>query len=278
MKNKNPANLSAAGLVEMAKENHRKIMEEASKKEEEHKKRVAALTEKEKELTAKIKAGKEQYEKMKNDFEALEKEQREANLAEIKKSGFTTDDVKSGKININQFHAQGISDDEIKKEVLARTLETLEKSSDAVREKGEEITRLEFELYGTQSDIYHLMTYPVNLLKQSYRRLSDMLDFQLEGMSKDYPVAQSLKIQKEHQLMLIEKGVAVSGGYAWRNISLREAYKVRLDPILQKKHIPMLIEKLDGIEGTETTRMTITFHPAGSFWPGDPIEIMIEKE
>jgi len=278
MKNKNPANLSAESLVEMAKESHEKVMKEASKKEQEHKKRVAALTEKERELTAKIKAGKEQYEKMKDDFEVLEREQREANLAEIRENEFTANDVKSGKITINQFHAAGKQNDELQKMGMVKTIEDLEKSSDLIREKGTEIVRLELALYETQSSIHSLLTHPVKLLRLSYRELGNMLDYQLEGLTKDGCSAQNLKVEKENQILLIENGVGMSGGQVWGNISLKQAYRVRLDPILPKELIVDLLSKLDEIEGTETTRVTVNYHQPGSFWPGDPIEVRIEEE
>jgi len=141
MKNKNPENLSAASLVEMAKESHQKVMKEAEKRERAHKQKVAGLTAKEKGLKAKIEADKKQLEKMITDFEILEREQKEVNLAKIKKNEMTEADVRSGKISIKQFQSQGMKADEIKKEVITRTLEALEKSSDAVRGKGEEVKK-----------------------------------------------------------------------------------------------------------------------------------------
>ena len=84
------------------------------------------------------------------------------------------------------------------------------------------------------------------------------------------------KVQKKHELMLIEHGVSVGSGYTWSNITLKEGYRLKLDPIVPKEHIMSLLEKLAGIEASDGTRITVTFRPKGSFFPGDPIEVREE--
>lgn len=278
MKKKNPEILSAESLVSMAKASHQKVMNEAAQREKAHKEKVASLTEKERGLKAEIAVAKGLLEKMIDEFFILEKEKREAIIAELKESEMSIEDVKSGKINLIQFQSQGKRSEEIEKTITARTLEALEQSSNAVRAKAEEITRLELALYSTQSDIHNQLTQPVMSLRLSYSSLIDMLDYQMEGLTKEGHSAKNLKTQKEHEIQLIEKGIAVSGGFIWSNISLEEAHKIKLNPILPKEHIPLLLERLSEIEGTETLRMTITYHPPGGHWPGDPVEIRLEAE
>jgi len=273
MKKKNPEMLSAESLVSMAKASHQKVMDEAAQAERAHKKRIADLTEKERGLKQEIATGRETLEKMIEDFEVLEEKKKAAIEAAFDSSRLSEADVKSGKITIGQFQAEGKRAEEIEKTVAARTLEALEQSSSAVRSKGEEIARLQLALYSTQSSIHGLLTQPVKSLRMSYRNLIDMLDYQMEGLTKDGHSSQSLKVQKEHEIQLIEKGIAVSGGYVWSNIGLKEAYRIRLDPILPEEHIPLLLKGLSEIEETEGLRITVTYHPPGGHWPGDPVEI-----
>lgn len=269
-------NLTADGLVAMARESHRRVMSRAQEMEDKQKQKVAELTRTEKELKLKIESERELYEKMATDFEKLETEQKEALEKEIAAGLKTEDDVRSGKITITQFHSQGITGEEIEQSIRTKLVEILEKSSDAIRSKRADIARLEFQMYEAQSTIYSLLTTPVKLMQQSYKELADVLLFQL-GQIGEYSTARTLKNQAENELLMIERGAALSG-YTWSNISLREGFRVRLDPRLPREHIVSLLEQLDNIKGTEQTRVTISFHPPGSHWPGLPIEVRLERE
>ena len=68
----------------------------------------------------------------------------------------------------------------------------------------------------------------------------------------------------------------MSSGYTWSNLNLKEAYRIKLDPVFPKEFVSSLQEKLSEIEPGEETRVTVVYHSPGSFWPGDPIEIREE--
>ena len=278
MKSKNPdtENPTAARLVEMAKERHKEVEQKASKAEAENQERIAELTAKEKELKDEIAIGEKTLGEMITGFEQLEKEVREANLAELKADALTVEDVKAGKITIAQFQAQGMREDDIEKEATLKTKEGLEKSSDAIREKATEIAHAELALCEAQNSIHNLMLMPVRSLLTSYVQLQDMLNYQLAPLSAESHAAQSDRIQIEHRMQLIEHGVSASGGFVWSNLSLEDAHRVQHDPVLPKEQIIPLLEKLNDIEVTEKTRVSITFYPKGSAYPGDPIEVREE--
>lgn len=279
MKNKNEVvRPTAVKLVELAKERHEEVVEKASKAEKANQKRINELTAKEKELKVEIEAGRKQLQTMIVEFSHLEKETAIRNLEQIKENASTVEDVKSGKISMIEFSQRGMQDEDIEKTVMLKTQDDLEKTSDAIREKATDVARLELSLYETQNVIHGLMLNPVRSLLTSYTGLLDMLNFQLAPLAEEGHASQNEKVQKEHELMLIEHGVSVAGGYTWSNISLKQGYRMKLDPILPKKYVTSLLEKLNEIEGSETTRISVTFHPAGSFWPGDPVEVRIEQE
>lgn len=271
--------LTVDGLVALAKARHDEVMAKAEKLEKQQKEQIAEMTAKEKELKKEIGEAKEQLETMASEFEVVERKQREKALAEIKSEEMTEDDLKSGKITIAQFEANGKDTDEVRRMALAKTVEILERSSDAARSKGEEIVRFEKDLYDIQDSIYSMLMYPIKLWRQSYRDVGDMLDFQFSKMAEGGSSARALSDQKKNEVMLIESGISISStGYVWSNLSLKDAYRVRFDPILPKEHIVSLLEELDGIPGTERTKVTITYRHKGSHWPGDPINVMVYEE
>lgn len=277
MKNKNDVERpTAERLVEMCKQRHREVVEKASKAEEANQKRIAELTSKEKELKVEIEAGRNQLEKMFLEFSQLEKETAVRNLEEVKEDALTVDKVKSGEITMTEFYAKGVKDEDIEKTVVLKTQEDLETASDAIREKAVDIVRLELSLSTVQNTVHNLMLNPVRSILSSYTGLLDMLNFQIGPLVEEGHSSQNEKIQKEHELMLIEHGVSVGGGYTWSNITIEQGYLLKLDPVMPKEHVPLLLEKLAEIEASDNTRITVTFRPKGSFFPGDPIEVREE--
>lgn len=276
-KNKSPESLSAAGLVEMARNSLRKAEKEALEREAANKERIASLTTKESGLEKKIESEKDQLEKMIIEFDVLEKKQSAANLAELEKGAMTKEDVKSGRISLTAYQAQQTGEDEIKIKVMEKTLSDLETSRDMVRSKGTDIIRLELELYEAQVTIHNLMTNPVKSLRRSLREQLDILDFQSEGLIESLTSAHSFKIQKEHELSLIEHGVSASGGgFVWQNITLAESYRLQNNPVFPIEHIVLLMAKLSEVGSDETIRLTVTLHDPSGHWPGDPVTIRRE--
>ena len=266
-----PENPTVVSLVKQAKDEYERRQKETLKKEEQNRQEIIRLTELEKSLKLKIEAGKKQIAKMEDEFEELEKERMKLNLAEIQKSEVTKKDVQEGKASIHQFYMQGKEEDEIKRMMEGRTLEDLEKVSDMIRAKGTEIARLELELYSTQCTIFGLVVNPVKYLRASYRELGEMLDYQLGPLTEDWHSAKSNKVQKEHELMLIEKGFGLSGGYRWDNITVKEARRLIHNPVIPKEHISSLLEQLDEVE--KGSLVSISYHHKGTHWPGLPIEV-----
>ncbi len=276
-KNKDSENPTASRLVEMAKERHKDVERKAIKTEAENQKRISGLTLEEKRLKTEIATGKELLEQMIEEFETLRQEKKEAISAEIRQAETTKKDVQDGKASLIQFQSKGLTDEAVKKIVLDSTSDSLEKARDTIRAKGEEIVRLELALSEAQSSVYQLMLTPVRSLLTSYVQLQDMLNYQLGPLSAEGNTAQSNKMQKENELTLIEKQASVmSSGFIWSNISLKEAYCLELNPIMPKKHILSLLEQLSEIEPSEETRLTVTYHQPGSYWPGLPVEVREE--
>lgn len=266
------------GLVEMSREALAKSEKEALRREGENKKRINELTMRERELKKEIEAGSEILEKMSADFDNLEREQTAINLAELKKDTMTKQDVIDGKITITQYQAQGIEEEEIRQAATAKTTEALKLSSEAIRSKATQVIRDELDLYETQITIHSLMTNPVKFLRRSLQERLEVLDVQIGPLSAALTSAHSLKIQRKDDLLLIQRGSTStgSGGKVWHNISLQEARRLVIDPIYPEEHISFLLQELSKIEEDEATRLTVTFHSPGGFWPGNPIEIRIE--
>jgi len=267
---------TAEKLVLIAKEQHKKIMDKALKTEEANQKRIAELTTEEKELKAEIEAGRKQLEKMIVEFSKLEKEATVRNLEEVKEDALTVAKVKSGKISMAEFSAKGKTDEDIERTVMLKTQDDLESASDAIRTKAVDVVKLELSLSTVQNTVHNLMLNPVRTILSNYIELKDMLSFQLGPLAEEGHSSLNEKIQKEHQLMLIQHGVSVGGGYVWESLSIEEAYRLKLDPILPKEHIPLLLEKLAEFNADDNVLMTVTFRPKGSFFPGDPVEVREE--
>ena len=213
MKTKDVENPTAVRLVEIAKDRHRKAEKEASKREADSQKKIADLTFSEQTLKERIDGGKMQLEAMIEEFIALERKTKERNLKELKSKTVTADDVKSGRITMTEFQRQQSVTGNVEKEALMKTEEDVETLSDAVRSKATDIVRLELELYGIQNTIYNLVTFPVRSLRTSYTELLDMLNYQLGPLVEEGHASNTLKIQAEHRLMLIDSGISVGGGY-----------------------------------------------------------------
>jgi len=243
-KNNNVERPTAIRLVEIAKEQHKKVVEKASKVEAGNQKQIVKLTAEEKELKANIEAGRKQLKKMIAEFGKLEKETAVRNLEEVKEDAVTVDKVKSGEISMTEFYAKGMKDEDIERTVMLKTTADLESASDAIRSKAVDIVRLELSLSTVQNTIQNLMLNPVRSILTNYIELKDMLSFQLAPLAEEGHTSLNEKIQKEHELMLIEHGVSVGGGFVWENISLEEAFRIRLDPILPKEHVSMFLKSL----------------------------------
>lgn len=267
---------TAVRLVELAKERHEEVVKKASVQEKANQKQIDELTAKEKELKVDIEAGRKQLEKMIDEFNQLEKETAIRNLEEVKENASTVEDVKSGKITMTEFSAKGMQDSDIEKTVILKTQADLESASDAIRSKAVDIVRLELELFKVQNTIHNLTLNPVRSLLTSYTGLLDMLQFQLGPLASESHQSQSEKVQKEHEIMLIEHGVSVGGGYTWSNITLEQAYLLKFDPIVPKEEIPSLLEKLAEFKADDNVRLTVSFRTKGSFFPGDPVEVREE--
>lgn len=277
MKNKNDIQTpTAQKLVEMVRERHEKVADEASKAERANQKKIDELTAREKELKVEIDTGKKQLQTMIVEFSQIEKETAVRNLEEVKEDALTVDKVKSGKISMTKFYASGMQDADIEKTVMLKTQNDLEKTSDAIREKAVDVVKLELSLSTVQNTVHNLLLNPVRSIQSSYIELLDTLNFQLAPLTEEGHSSQNEKVQKEHELQLIEHQVSVGGGYVWQDISLKQAYLLKLNPIMPKEHVPLLLEKLAGIKATDDTRITISFRPQGSFFPGDPIEVREE--
>ena len=280
-KNKEDLNPTAFRLVEMAKERHKDVERKASKAESENQKRLLDLTVEEKRLKAEISVGKEQLEKMIVEFETLEKEKKGTTSVEAERDNQRNADLKSGKITIKEFvklKTEPLEDEEEEDSTHGKTPDALDKSSDLVREKATEIVKLELALSNVQCSTYSLILMPIRSLLTSYVQLQDMLNYQLAPLSADGHSSQSEKAQKENELMLIEKQMSISSaGYKWSAITLKDAYRLRLDPIFPKEHVASLIEELNDIEPSSTTLVSITYRQPGHVLE-HPIVVQIEVE
>lgn len=288
--------LTAESLVSMAKEQHAKVMQNADRREKEHEKTVADLTEVESRLKAEIATAKEQLGIMVKDFEVLEQEQEKTILAKIEADKQIEKDVESGKITMGEYvkriekpekekslkskYLMKDEEGEIPDETEEKSVGLLEKAVDLIRKKAHSIAKLEVEFYSVQSNIFSLTTQPVKSIRLSYHELIGMLDYQLEGLNKDGILAQSLNIQKKNEINLIERGASVnSAGYSWKNITLKTARQLKLDPIFPRRLVPMLEKKLTEFEGdSKEIRLSVVYHQPGSYWPGDEIEVREELQ
>lgn len=268
---------TAAGLVSLCRDALAKAENKALKKEAENKKRISELTVKEKGLKEKIKTGNEILEKMKIEFSKLERDQAEKNLSELEKNALTKQDVLDGKISIIQFQAQREQAESLKQKAIIQMIEVLKLSADAIREKRTQIIRDEIELYDAQITIGNLLRNPIKFLRHSLVERLDVLDTQLGPLSEAYTSAHNLKIERESDLLLVERHASMSGGKIWRNITLHEARSLACDPTFPEGEVFFLLQQLSEIESNETTRLTITFRQPGSHWPGNPITIQIEE-
>jgi len=262
-----PKNEYVLGLIKRAKEERKKKEAEALKIEQERAEELKGLIEKEDKLREKIETETKRIEKMENQYAQLEEKLLKKSLEKIKSSELTKEDLKAGKISVNQFLQKGKTDEKINQEAEIKTQKELEAISDAIREKKAEMIKTEVELYEAQESIFYLLVYPGRTLMEKYKELSEWLGREISAVTEAGPSIQGKKMQKQDELRLLNESSLGSGHY-WRGITKAEARRLIHNPIIQKKYIPSLLQQLDESVGEEDSLVDVVYYVPRSYRPG----------
>jgi hypothetical protein len=271
-KKKATENETVVDLIRRAKEEHKKKEKEALKLEQENEKKIIELTKNEIKLREDIQTRKARVAQLEDDYETIENEMILKNLEEVTKGKATKEEVLSGKITAREFFLKGKKDAAIQEEVDAKTLTDMETLSDTIRETKTEIIRLELELASLRRRIFDFAIYPGRVLRNKYKELTKWLDAEIAETIEDINEADTMKIQKQNELNFIERGYSLGSGYKWSELTKRQARALQHNPVLPKKYISFLLAQLAEIEG-EDTKINVIYHPPGSYWPGEPLEV-----
>lgn len=220
-------------------EEEKKARDEEKRNEEE----MRAAAEKEIEIRTKIAKAKQVAEKMEREYFELEAKIEKAKRREIEKGALKEKDVKSGKISLDEYIKKGKSDKKISEEVINQIVEELKQALKAVRAKRLEILNLEKELCEIQIRIRHLSTYPGRSLQKSLEGLQDFLKRELGVIFEDaYQVKWNLE-QIDTKLLLTQ-GKSLSPGHRWEAMTVDQAKRISLDPILPEGFVSKLYGEL----------------------------------
>lgn len=263
----NSGDLDTISLIQKATAMREKKEIECAALEEMNREKIVKLAAQEKALKAEIETAQKHIERIEGEYDELEKKRSEENLSEIRRKEKTRADVQNGRVSVGEYFMQGKQDEEIKVMTQAKTLEDLEQVSDAIRAKKAEVIDKEFELYSIQRSIFHMTFYPARILRETYKIMGEFLDDNIAPLAAEWHSVKYLMGQKEHEQLLIKTGCGISGGHRWDNISVQQARRLVLDPILPKGLIPDLIRQLDQDEVDEQFPVNVVFnhrqHPLG---------------
>lgn len=204
-------------------------------------------------LIQRVKELREKHEKKALDIEASKQKELEAMLKEEEALG-----------KENEKNRKAVSRMEQKA--------SMDQPDPEIRKKKTEIIRKALKQIELQEKIFHFLTYPGKILADQYKELSKYIEREILMILDEGPQARYKKKEIQHALSFAEKGKSgFSSGYCWDDITKAEAQRLIHDPVFPEKEIPSLIEQLSEIP--DGSRVTVSYHQPGSFYPGLPVEV-----
>ncbi len=251
---------SIPDLVKRVKDEWAKKEKEASARKKELEENMRGALRKEKELKEKLKKANSVVSKMEDEFQALESKILKEKEKSIKKGIPLEADVKEGKISLKEFQAKGKREADIQKEAVEQTQKELSQSLEAIRKKRLEIMNIEHELIKTQHRVRQLLLQPGMILKETLEKLKEFADREMSIFFEDYHSTRSDLQQMEHRLQLTT-GKALTSGYRWDRMPVKEARKIQFDPILPQGLVPSFLEQLSKFNEDDQVTVVLTLRP-----------------
>jgi hypothetical protein len=203
--------------------------------------------------------------------EALE-ERRAEKVKQIEEASVTEEDLKAGRVNVNEFFAVGKRKADIEKESRLAAETKMDKVRGVIRS-------LSAERYG----IVKKLCECEEKISRSYSELAVNFRFQLKAMQEGLEeagignmrlsTAHFKRQEAENDWTMATKGAILHHGKQWKVKSFEEAELIALDPILQERHFEDFRKFLDSIRGLEFSEMNVNYNPsdsagraAGEFW------------
>jgi len=251
-------------LVKMVEDQLAQKRKEIAELEKQQRAEFEGLIKREEELKEHLKAERAIAEKMIVEYKEIEKKTEEKTTQEIEMKTLKEQDVKEGRISIQEFLKSGKTKKERFELSIAQAQKELIEVLRLIRQKNVEILSLERELAQVQDRIFHLAVYPLRNLERAFESTRDFCDFQMGHLIGQMSEAETKLGQLEIQFQLVEKGQALSSGHVWRDLTLDEARRVEFDPVLPERHVQTLKSRLKEFEGQKNVRLNVEW-----YWKGD---------
>ena len=247
-------------LVKRVKEEWDRKEKEAEARKKELEENMRGALRKEKELKGKLEKAESVVSKMESEYSELESKLLKEKRKAAEKGTPLEEDVRSGKISLKEFQKKGKFEAEIQKAVIEKTQEELSQSLEAIRSKKLEIMQLQLELIKTQHRVRQLMLQPGIILKEVLKNLKEFADKEMGLFYADYASTREALQQQEHRLQLTT-GKALTPGYRWDRMSVKQAKTVAFDPILPEKLVPSLLNQLSQLDDDASVIVDFTLRP-----------------
>lgn len=188
-------------------------------------------------------------------FTKLEAEKKKA----LDAKNVTMVDVQSGKITLDELIKSGKKEGQLKEMAEAQALEELADAMTAIREKRVAVLVLERDLHYQRRIVFTMRLRPAIDLVKAYRDHADAMEIESGDLHKDRMESDVSVKQKEHELGLVA-GKSLGSGKMWEGLTLEQARRLILDPVLPERLIPELMEELKKAGGKQAANHYPTPH------------------
>jgi len=209
-------------------------------KEQERRKAAAQST------TARLKAELEQLEA--GYIEARGKLEDEAQK-DLEAHALMIDDVRSGKISMRDYLAQGTNAAEIQKKAKAAVDVKMLELARLVREKRRAVIEAELEEANADYELLYLLTAPGLLWVQTLKDFIPHAEATLGGIMGGWPLCRKVRDDKEAQLHRI-KNDGIAQGERWANLDEQGLRELKLNPEVLEVWFPEIDRGIEMIAGT----------------------------
>jgi len=234
---------------------------EALRAEEQGIRDRAALLERE--LNSKLKDGDraveaagEKVEKLKGELERMkagyyevlakvEGEERQ----ELEAKAVMVDDVRSGKVSMQDYFAQGTNAEEIRTKAKATAeAKTLELAR-LIREKAKAVIEAEVEFHKAESDLQYLLSAPGMLWIEGLKEFLKRAEGKIAGMMGGWPLCRAKLEEKKAQLARANDS-GVADGERWPDLDEKALQELKLNPQIIEDWLPAIDDAIKSIAGT----------------------------
>jgi hypothetical protein len=261
-------------LVKKTKAKQKELEEQSQALEQNCKANLDEAIKKESTLQEQLKKDREIIGKMEAEYLDLEAKVENEKRTAIEESSLKEIDVKEGRVSLTEFFRKGKKKKEIIKMTIEEVMKELSETLETIRSKRKEILTTELSICEQQRIIFNLGLYPGAVLKKNLEGLKEFVEREMNILFGTFATTfHDLEMKKTE--MLLTEGKGLGAGHSWSHLTFSEAHAVIFNPILPKKLIPELKEKLKEFEGTDQ-RLNITYRLPHHVLGGEGIEVALE--